>query len=101
MTEGLLPEEVLKRLTPESVSPGLLALVADDAPTRTILCAGAGAFEQAHITLTRGIYVGTAADAAEQVAAQWAQIGDRAQDKIPAGGFEQALMEAEKAGYSG
>ena len=40
------------------MTPALLALVAEDAPTRAILCAGAGAFERAHVTLTQGIHVG-------------------------------------------
>ena len=44
MTENLMPEAVLKLLQPQAVTPGLLALVAEDAPTRAILCAGAGAF---------------------------------------------------------
>src|SRR6204780_2679507 len=57
MLDGLMPEEMLKTLHPSAVSPGVLALVAEDAPTRTILCAGGGRSEQAHITLTRGIYV--------------------------------------------
>ncbi len=35
-------------LAPTSVSPGLVALVVEGAPTRTILLAGAGGFEQAH-----------------------------------------------------
>lgn len=38
MMEGLLAPEVLAQLKPEAVSPGLIALVAEDAPTRTILC---------------------------------------------------------------
>jgi NAD(P)-dependent dehydrogenase (short-subunit alcohol dehydrogenase family) len=48
MTEGVLPPAALARLTPERVSPGLIALVGDDAPTRMILLAGAGSFEAAH-----------------------------------------------------
>jgi len=71
MTENLMPEAVLKMFTPVCVTPGLLALVADHAPTRAILCAGGGAFERAHITLTEGIFVGMPEDAAEQVAARF------------------------------
>ena len=52
MTEGLMPEAVFELLQPAAVPPGLLALVAEDAPTRAILCAGAGAFERAYITMT-------------------------------------------------
>src|SRR5262249_40884785 len=42
MTAGLMPEAALNALDPALVSPGLLALVGEDAPTRTILNAGAG-----------------------------------------------------------
>lgn len=59
MTEGLYPEEDLKGLSTDLVSPGVVAPAAESAPTRTVLLAGAGAFEQAHVTMTRGIYVGT------------------------------------------
>src|SRR6186713_360778 len=68
MTAGLMPEAVLKQLDAASVTPGLLALVAEDAPTRAILCAGAGGFERAYVTLTQGVHVGHDAAAAEQIA---------------------------------
>ena len=54
------------RLDPALVSPGLLALVGEDAPTRSILCAGAGHFARANVTLTEGVYVGAGEDAAER-----------------------------------
>ncbi|RZA14112.1 MAG: SDR family NAD(P)-dependent oxidoreductase, partial [Lysobacteraceae bacterium] len=62
MTQGVLPEEALARLAPEKVSPGLVALVGDDAPTRMILLAGAGSFECANVTMTRGVFVDEGAD---------------------------------------
>ena len=68
MTEKLMPEAVLRLLEAGAVTPGLLALVAEDAPTRAILCAGAGSFERAYVTLTQGIHVGHGDDAAEQIA---------------------------------
>lgn len=58
MTEGLMPEAVLAALKPKAVVPAMLVLAHTSAPTRTILCAGAGSFEAAHITLTQGVYVG-------------------------------------------
>src|SRR5690606_21356894 len=57
MTHGVLAEGALERLDPNLVSPGLLALVADSAPTRAILCAGAGHFARAHVTLTEGRFI--------------------------------------------
>jgi NAD(P)-dependent dehydrogenase (short-subunit alcohol dehydrogenase family) len=97
MTENLMPEAVLKLLQPESVTPGLLALVAEDAPTRAILCAGAGAFERAHITLTEGIFVGLPTDAAEQVAARFDALSQRDGETIPQSGAAQGTVEIAKA----
>ena len=97
MTEGLLSPEVLAVLTPESVTPGLLHLVSEDAPTRAILCAGAGTFERAYITLTGGVHVGTGADAAERVASEFAAIADRTGEIVPENGGAQGRNEVAKA----
>lgn len=97
MTENLMPEAVLKLLRAEAVTPGLLALVAEDAPTRAILCAGAGAFERAHITLTQGVFVGLPDDAAEQVAANFAALSDRDGETVPESGNAQGTLEVGKA----
>ena len=97
MTEHLMPEAVLKLLQPEAVTPGLLALVADDAPTRAILCAGAGSFERAHITLTPGIFVGLPDDAAEQVAMNFEALSDRDDETVPESGSAQGTSEIGKA----
>ena len=97
MTEGLMPPEVLAKLAPESVTPGLLYLVSDDAPTRVILCAGAGTFERAYITLTGGIHVGTDPDAAERVMSEFAAISDRTVEIVPENGGAQGRNEVSKA----
>ncbi|HSB25087.1 MAG TPA: SDR family NAD(P)-dependent oxidoreductase [Burkholderiaceae bacterium] len=97
MTEGLLPPQILQQLTPESVTPGLLVLVSDDAPTRAILCAGAGTFARAHVTLTHGAHVGQGDDAAERVAARFAEISDRAGEIVPDSGAAQAQNELSQA----
>ena len=97
MTENLMPEAVLKLLDPASVTPGLLALVGDDAPTRMILCAGAGAFERAHVTLTEGIFVGHPDDAAEQVLERLEAISDRRDESVPESGNAQGTLEVGKA----
>ncbi len=97
MTENLMPEAVLKQLEPSAVTPGLLALVADDAPTRAILCAGAGSFERAHVTLTEGIFVGQPADAVEQVVDRFGEISDRAGESVPESGSAQGTLEVGRA----
>jgi NAD(P)-dependent dehydrogenase (short-subunit alcohol dehydrogenase family) len=101
MLEGLMPAEMLQLLRPELVSPAILPLVAEDAPNRAILCAGAGGFERALVTLTRGVFIGEGPDVAEQIVRSWDAIADRAGERIPAGGREQAHVELTKAGYSG
>lgn len=100
MTGGVLAEAALAHLAPAAVSPGLLALVAEDAPTRAILCAGAGHFARAHITLTDGVFVGTGDDAAARVAAEWDRLSDRQDEIVPAYGFRQAERELASAGYT-
>jgi len=97
MTEKLMPEAVLRLLDAAAVTPGLLALVGDDAPTRAILCAGAGSFERAYVTLTQGVHVGHDAAAAEQIAQQFAAISDRAGETVPESGAAQGTLEIAKA----
>jgi NAD(P)-dependent dehydrogenase (short-subunit alcohol dehydrogenase family) len=99
MTEGVLPPEALARLQPASVSPALVALVADDAPTRTILLAGAGSFESAHVTMTEGIFVDASSGVAEQVIARMDDIRDRRGERVPGTGFAQYQHELAKAGF--
>ncbi|MGV7119764.1 MULTISPECIES: SDR family NAD(P)-dependent oxidoreductase [unclassified Sphingopyxis] len=100
MTDGVLAPEALAHLAPEAVSPGLLALVGEDAPTRAILCAGAGHFAAANVTLTGGAFIGRGDDAATRVAAEWDRIADRRGESVPAYGFTQAERELASAGVT-
>ncbi|TCV68669.1 SDR family NAD(P)-dependent oxidoreductase [Neorhizobium sp. S3-V5DH] len=100
MTEGLLSAEALALLGPEKVSPGLLALVGDEAPTRAILCAGAGHFATANVTLTAGCQVGSGPSVAQDVVNSWSRISERDGEIVPAYGFTQAERELRSAGYS-
>jgi len=77
MTEGLMSPDALAALKPEYVTPGVMNLVKEDAPTGMILSAGAGAFSMAQIVETKGAFVGQGDDlTAEAVAAKWDQITD-------------------------
>ncbi len=95
MTEDLGAALPLEHLGPELVTPGLLYLVSEDAPTRMILAAGAGGFERAYVTLTQGIRA-TGEDAPEQVAARIAEISDRAGEVVPEMGAAQGMIELGK-----
>ncbi|CAN7503343.1 SDR family NAD(P)-dependent oxidoreductase [Variovorax paradoxus] len=97
MTEGLMPQEVLDALKPEAVVPAMLVLAAENAPNRTILCAGAGTFEAAHITLTQGAWLGIGADTPEQLAARLAEVTSREGEIVPQSGSAQGSNEVGKA----
>jgi len=97
MTEGLMPQEVLDALRPEAVVPAMLVLASADAPNRTILCAGAGTFEAAHITLTQGVWLGVGADTPEQLAARLAEVTSREGEIVPQSGTAQGGNEVGKA----
>ena len=73
MTENLMPPEVLDRLKPEYVTPGVVFLCSDEAPTGTILTAGAGAFACARIVETEGVYLGEGGLSVEEVRDNWAE----------------------------
>ena len=96
MTEDLGAALPLELLDPERVTPGLLYLVSEDAPTRCILAAGAGGFERAYVTLTQGIHA-VGDDAAEQVAAGFDAISDRTGEIVPKMGAAQGMVELTKA----
>ena len=97
MTEGVLDAESLSTLAPSHVSPGLLQLVGEDAPTRAILCAGAGHFAAANVTLTQGDYIGSDTDADIAVVRAWPAIGDTTDAFVPTYGFFQAEREVAAA----
>ena len=96
MTEDLGAALPLEALAPALVTPGLLYLVSQDAPSRAILAAGAGGFERAYVTLTQGDFV-TGDDAPEQVAARFDAISDRSGEIVPDMGAAQGMIELTKA----
>jgi hypothetical protein len=94
MTQDIFPPDLLGLFRPELVAPAALYLVSEDAPTGAILGAGAGVVQAAHITLTRGAKL--AEPTPEAVAAQWAEITDRAGETVPDTGAEQAMTTLQR-----
>ncbi len=97
MTEGLMPEPVLRALQPAAVVPALLVLAGNEAPNRRILCAGAGTFAAAHVTLTGGMHLGAGEDVPEQLLAHLAEVTDRSGEQVPQSGSAQGTNEVSKA----
>jgi NAD(P)-dependent dehydrogenase (short-subunit alcohol dehydrogenase family) len=90
MTENLMPPEVLEKLKPEYVTPAVVYLVSEEAPTGVILTAGAGAFAQARIYETEGVYLGEGGLSVEEVRDNFARITDPAGQKAYVNGGEQS-----------
>jgi len=95
MTEDLGARLDLDTLKPGLVTPGVLYLVSEDAPTRVILNAGAGSFERTYIAYTKGVYLGETTP--EEIAARFADISDREGEIVPESGGAQSLNEMTKA----
>jgi NAD(P)-dependent dehydrogenase (short-subunit alcohol dehydrogenase family) len=91
MTEGLIPEEAFKLLTPETVTPAVLYLVSEDAPNRTILGAGAGSFAVARIVESAGMWLPPEQQTPEGIAEHWDQIASTEGETQPKAGSDQTV----------
>ena len=90
MTENLMPPDILKALAPEAVTPGVVFLCSEDAPSGVILTAGAGAFAVARIVETEGVFLRGDDLTVEGVRDHWAAIADDAGQKAYVNGGEQS-----------
>ena len=97
MTEGLIPEKAFELLTPETVTPAVLFLVSDDAPSRTILAAGAGSFAVAKIVETDGMWLRPDEQTPEGIAANWEAITSTEGERALNAGLEQTVSMLSKA----
>ena len=89
MTDTLMPPEMLARFAPEHVTPGVVYLASEQAPTGAILTAGAGVFALEQLVETEGAYLGEAATP-ESVRDRWAEITDPAGAEAYPAGMAQA-----------
>ena len=93
MTENLMPAEMEDMLTPERVTPAVVFMCSEGAPTGKIICAGAGAYTSAAIVETKGAYLGEN-PTAEDVAENWETISkiDDAAKALFQGGEQTGRM---------
>jgi NAD(P)-dependent dehydrogenase (short-subunit alcohol dehydrogenase family) len=97
MTENILPPQIADRLRPEYVTPGVVFLVSEEAPSGVILTAGAGTFALAQMCETEGVYLGEGGLSVEEVRDNWAKITDPAGQKPYANGGLQTQKFLAKA----
>ena len=97
MTEDLLPPPVLDLMTAESVSAGALVLCDEAAPTRTILCAGAGGYATAGMYETDGIFMTKESQNPDEIVAKWDELSDISAHKALESGGKQTEKFVMKA----
>ena len=101
MTEELIEDKrVLELMTVESVTTGLLALVAQSAPNRTILGCGAGGYARAIIKETDGIYLSPEQQTPENLLASWDTLEDQSRAEELKAGWMQTNKYVAKAAAS-
>ena len=97
MTEELLPPPVLELMTAESVTAGALVLCDESAPTRTILCAGAGGYATASMYESDGIFMPLDEQNPDAIAARWDELSDISKHKALESGPKQTEKFVMKA----
>ena len=97
MTEGLMPENALDLLGPETVTPAVLFLCSEQAPTKCIMGAGAGTFAVSRIYETDGVWLPEDQQSPEGIAANSDKIYGNTEQKELAGAWEQTLKFVTKS----
>ncbi|MBB5046285.1 NAD(P)-dependent dehydrogenase (short-subunit alcohol dehydrogenase family) [Rhodopseudomonas rhenobacensis] len=97
MTEELLPPQALALLKPESITPAVLYLLSQDAPTRTIIGAGAGSFAVVKLMESEGLNLPEADWTPDAIAAHFAEISDMSKAQALDGAFQQTQKYVEQA----
>jgi NAD(P)-dependent dehydrogenase (short-subunit alcohol dehydrogenase family) len=76
MTEELLPAAALDAIRPERVTPGVLFLCSDDAPSRVVLSAGGGSFSAAAVMETAPCHLRDEELTPETIARRFSEVAD-------------------------
>jgi NAD(P)-dependent dehydrogenase (short-subunit alcohol dehydrogenase family) len=97
MTEGLIGPEILALMKPESITPAVLYLLSENAPTRTIMGAGAGSFAVIKVVETEGLNLPQDQWTPDAIAANFAKIGDMSTSRDLGGAFFQTFKYVEQA----
>lgn len=97
MTQDLLPPAIVELMDAKTVTPGLVYLVSEDAPSRAILCATAGGFSRTLLHETEGVHLGRDACTPEGVMAAWDAISDPTGQHLYDNGGELVMKFVQKA----
>lgn len=89
MTEGLFDADSWSVMSPESITPGAIFLVSENAPTKTILGAGGGVFAVAKMVEAAGVFLSYDERSPEAIAELWEAISDVSATVITGSAFDQ------------
>lgn len=98
MNAALFTPEVREIYSAEKAAAGVVFLASEQAPNRVVLLGGGGSFERAYTTFTRGAVL--ASDQAEELAANFAGVSDRAEEVVPDSAQTQADIELSNLGLT-
>ncbi|KZK78313.1 putative short-chain type dehydrogenase/reductase [Pseudovibrio sp. W64] len=96
MTETIMDAGTLKMLAPENITPAVVFLCSQDAPTRKVLVAAAGTYTLAEMVETQGIHLAEDDRTPEAIAANWGRIADRT-DAEPVNSAMEGVAKLVKA----
>lgn len=97
MTEGLIPPAVASLLAPENITPGLLFLASEDAPSKVILGAGAGVFACSNLYETEGLFLHEHERTPEVIAERFSEISNTEGQANLESAFHQTMRFVRKA----
>jgi NAD(P)-dependent dehydrogenase (short-subunit alcohol dehydrogenase family) len=89
MTEELLPPAARLLMKPEAITPAVEYLLSEDAPTRTVIGAGAGSFAVIRILESEGINLPESEWTPDAIAAHFAEISDMSKARALENAFQQ------------
>ncbi|MBY0520668.1 MAG: SDR family NAD(P)-dependent oxidoreductase [Sphingomonas sp.] len=78
MTENLTPPAIQALMKTSSVTPAVLFMASDDAPSRVILAAGSGGYSRVYVVESEGIFLPADQQTPEAIAANFDAICDKA-----------------------
>ena len=97
MTEDLMSGDVLDALDPRWVTPAVLYLASQDAPSRTVMLAGAGGYTIAKLMEAEGIHLSEDERTPEAIAANWDRLSDMGDAREMMSGNDHVTKIVEKA----
>lgn len=97
LTAGLLPQQALDLMGPDTVTPGVLYLVSENAPARVVLSAGSGCFARIRLLESEPVFFPPGDRTPEMIAARFDEISSAVGQREVTDTFDQNSYLVRKA----